>query len=263
MTWLTDIHLNCVSAEQATDFIDAVGQSDADAVLIGGDVAEWPDVVRYLREIAKRVARPVYFVLGNHDYYFNSIQNVRRGVAQLCGQSEHLVWLADAGVIELTPSVGLIGHGGWADARLGDYERSLVTLNDYRLIADLAGLGKQARRPVLEALADEAAAHVRRVLPDALRAYPRVFLLTHVPPFREACWYNHQISDDHWLPHFTSKAMGDAILECTRAAPRTHLTVLCGHTHGRGEARLADNLTVLTGGAVYGAPEIQRVFELD
>ena len=40
------------------------------------------------------------------------------------------------------------------------------------------------------------------------------------------------------------------------------MTVLCGHTHGRGEARILENLLVLTGGATYGKPEVQRILEV-
>ena len=52
--------------------------------------------------------------------------------------------------------------------RLGKYEKSYVMMNDYRLIAELAPLSKEARWPVLKKLGDEAAAHIRRVLPIAL-----------------------------------------------------------------------------------------------
>ncbi len=263
IAWLTDNHLNFLSADDASAFIDSVARVPADAVLIGGDVAEWPDVVRHLRDIAVRLKKPVYFVLGNHDYYHSSIGNVREHVVRLCDEMPQLTWLSGAGVVELAPDVGLVGHGGWADARLGDYGRSDVMLNDYRLIVELADLGKEARRSVLESLADQAADHIRKVLPEALGRYDRVFLLTHVPPFREACWHEGRTSDDDWLPHFACKAMGDAILKAVRLAPDSHLTVLCGHTHGRGEVTPANNLLVLTGGAEYGAPEIQRVFELD
>ncbi|MFM7113065.1 MAG: Eco57I restriction-modification methylase domain-containing protein, partial [Planctomycetota bacterium] len=34
---------------------------------------------------------------------------------------------------------------------------------------------------------------------------------THVPPFREACWHEGELSDDQWAPHFTSVVMGDAL----------------------------------------------------
>lgn len=44
--------------------------------------------------------------------------------------------------------------------------------------------------------------------------------------------------------------------------PDRQLTVLCGHTHGAGETRPLDNVLILTGGAEYGRPVVQRVFEL-
>ena len=91
-------------------------------------------------------------------------------------------------------------------------------MNDYRLIAELTGLDKRARWEVLKTLGDEAAAHMRRVLPLALEQFREVVLLTHVPPFREACWHDGRSSDDEWAPHFTCQAMGEAILEIMSAA---------------------------------------------
>ncbi len=44
--------------------------------------------------------------------------------------------------------------------------------------------------------------------------------------------------------------------------PHRRLTVLCGHTHGRGEAAILPNLRVLTAGAIYGQPGIERLFDL-
>jgi hypothetical protein len=86
-------------------------------------------------------------------------------------------------------------------------------------------------------------------------------VLTHVPPFRDACWHEGRISDDDWAPHFTCHAAGQAILDVLRSHPDRQITVLCGHTHGRGIARLGSNLQVITGGAVYGKPTIAEVFE--
>ena len=99
-------------------------------------------------------------------------------------------------------------------------------------------------------------------LPMALAKYDRVFFATHVPPLREACWHEGRISDDHWSPHFTCLAMGQALLEVMRDFPAKQLTVLCGHTHGAGECRPAPNIEILTGGAIYGVPELVRTFEV-
>jgi predicted phosphohydrolase len=263
IAWLTDLHLNFLTAEELRAFLDLLADAHADGVLISGDIAESRDVASFLQQLADAAGATVCFVLGNHDFYYGSIRGVRRQMVELCEQDPRLVWLNTAGALELTPRVGLVGHDGWADARLGDYERSHVMMNDYVLIEEFAGVDKERRWPLLKAQADEAAHAIRQSLPQALQMYERVVLVTHVPPFREACWHQGQISDDEWLPHFTSHAMGTTLLDIMRHYPRRELTVLCGHTHGLGEARLGkyENIQVLTGGAEYGAPEIQRVFE--
>jgi 3',5'-cyclic-AMP phosphodiesterase len=263
IVWLTDLHLNFLPDERVDEFLDCVAACEGDAVLASGDFGEAKTVVTYLERIADRLGGPIYFVLGNHDFYYGSIRQVRADVAELCRRDPRLLWLNASDVIELAPHSGLVGHDGWADARLGDYERSLVMMNDYRLIEEFARMSKLDRWPLLMAEADAAADHIRRVLPSALARFPRVLLVTHVPPFRESCWHEGQISDDEWLPHFTSKAMGDALLEIMRDYPKRELLVLCGHTHGRGESHPAPNIVVHTGGAQYGAPAIERVFELD
>jgi predicted MPP superfamily phosphohydrolase len=261
--WLTDLHLNFLTADQRVDFLHRVRDQSPDAVLISGDIGEARDVVPFLGQIEAAWPCPVYFVLGNHDFYFGSIAEVRQRIDELCKDHPRLRYLTHCGVEQLTAEVGLLGHDGWADAQLGDYERSLVMMNDYRLIAELAGYSKQSRLAVLQAMGQQAAQQVRGKLQAAAVQYPHVFLVTHVPPFREACWHEGRTSDDEWLPHFTCHAVGEVILEVMRTHPECRLTVLCGHTHSPGETRPLPHVQVLTGGAVYGAPEIQRVFELE
>jgi Icc protein len=208
------------------------------------------------------IGRPIYFVLGNHDFYCGSIHVVREAVRQLCRERPNLHYLTDAEPIELVSGAGLVGHDGWADARFGDYERSYIMMNDYKLIAELAGMTKAQRWPLLKALGDQAAAALRPVLIEALDRFPRVLVATHLPPLREACWHEGQISDDEWAPHFTCKAIGDMLLEIVRERPDRQVTVYCGHTHSPGITRPLPNLTIFTGGSQYGRPTIQRMIEL-
>jgi hypothetical protein len=114
---------------------------------------------------------------------------------------------------------------------------------------------------LLQALGDAAAKHVRQVLPQALDGNRQAILATHVPPLRDACWHQGQISNDEWAPHFVCMAVGEAILDVMRDRPDQRLTVLCGHTHGDGETWPLPNVQILTGGAEYGRPEVKRVFE--
>jgi len=136
-------------------------------------------------------------------------------------------------------------------------------LNDYVLIKDLAWLSPEDRLARMQELAGEAGAHLRRTVGAALEAHERVLVGTHVPPFREACWYQGAISNDDWLPHFTCKASGDALLETLAGRGDKQALVLCGHTHGEGRTRPLPNLEVRTGGAVYTRPAIQEILELD
>ncbi len=261
VAWLTDIHLNFLESAEVERFWEQVAEGRPDAVLLGGDVAEAPSVVDYLAQMSNWLPCPVYFVLGNHDYYRGSIGKVRQQASALCESRANLHFLTGSGPFELSPSVGLVGDDGWADARLGDYERSLVMMYDYRLIDELSGMSKAQRWPVLRELGDAAARHVSEALPQALERYPQVWLLTHVPPFREACWYQGQISNDEWLPHFTCLAVGQAVLKIMREYPQRQLTIFCGHTHSSGECRPLDNVRVVTGQAEYGAPTVQQWLE--
>jgi predicted phosphohydrolase len=263
LAWLTDVHLNFVPAHRIAALCRAIRDANVDAVLLGGDIGEAPDVEELLMSLDARLGLPIDFVLGNHDYYRGSIARVRAGVEALCARSPRLCWLPRAGVVELTPETGLVGHDGWADGRLGDYTRSEVLLNDYLLIEELAGLDKPRRLAQLHVLGDEAAAHFRSVLPEALARFRHVVVLTHVPPFRAACWYRGRISGDDWLPHFACGAVGEVLLEAMAAHQDREMTVLCGHTHSAGEVRVLPNLRILTGGAEYGRPQLQRVLPVE
>ena len=261
VVWLTDIHLNFLTPIQFEKFFSVVRSTDAGSVLISGDIGEAPRLLWYLQQIETRLQRPVYFVLGNHDYYGSSVVEVRSAVADYVSHSRWLKWMNTAGIVELSPGTGLIGHDGWSDGRCGDYAASNVMMNDYLVIQELADISKEDRLGVLQRLGDEAAAYCLEWLPKALAQYPHVFFLTHVPPFCEACWYEGKPSDDNFLPHFAGKALGDALLDVMAQHPNKKVTVLCGHTHGHADIHPLDNLHVIAGSAEYGRVELQQVFE--
>lgn len=263
LAWITDAHLNFVTPEAIDGLCRDVVDADADALLLGGDIGEAPSIEAYLSAIEERVGRPIYFVLGNHDFYFGSIAAVRDVVGSLARRSRWLEWLCAGGIVELTPRTGLVGHGGWGDGRLGAGQATRVSLNDTRLISELTDLEPFELFSRLEAYGDQAAAHVRALLPVALGRYEHVVFLTHVPPFAEACWHEGGISGDEWLPFFVCGAVGDALREAAGRHPDRRITVLCGHTHSAGEVAIRPNLRVLTGAARYGAPALQETLVVD
>ena len=274
IAWTTDLHLNFVSDAGVDRFVEKVRDVHADAVVVGGDIGEADTFAAYLERVTDAIGLPIHFVLGNHDYYKGSISGVREVARELNQRSDLLNWLTESDPIWLTDNTALIGHGGWGDARAADFLKSDVVLNDYLLIEEL----RAASNPVvtsseqilstrlmekLQSLGDEAVDHFRRVLPTALERCDHVVVLMHVPPFREACWHDGNLSDDNWAPHFTCVAAGEVLLEFMEQHPQKRMTILCGHTHSSGSVQIRDNLEVLTGDAEYGQPKVQRMFDVD
>jgi len=259
LAWLTDIHLNFLDSRRVKEFCRSVADHHPDAVLISGDIGDASTIKIYLWILEDEIDRPIYFILGNHDFYHGSIAGVRAAIQELSERSDSLHWLPAKGVVKLTAETCLIGIDSWADGRLGDYEKSHVMLNDYNLIKELTGLDQIARRLKLNELGDSAAAELRDILPEALDRFRQVILLTHVPPFKEACWHEGTLSNDDWLPHFSCKAVGETLVEFMRRNSHCEMTVLCGHTHSAGSAKILPNLSVKTGGGVYGSPRLQEL----
>jgi predicted phosphodiesterase len=260
--WLTDIHLNFLSKDELEGFLATIRSESPDGVLISGDIGESHNLHRYLLELERAWEIPIWFVLGNHDFYRSSAAVVRQAVAELCKGSTYLHWLPAEGVVELGYGTGLVGHDGWADGRAGDYYNSDILLNDYWLIRELADLSPRERYSRLNAFGDEAAEHFRKVLPPALERFAHLYVLIHSPPFAEACWYMGKQSGPAWLPHLACQAAGEVLREAMQAHPDRQMTVLCGHTHGAGVAEILPNLTVITGGAQYKKPALQRIIDV-
>jgi Icc-related predicted phosphoesterase len=262
LAWATDLHFEFATVADVVSLCEQVIGLAPDGLILTGDIAQARSIERYLRALDRALPMPIYFVLGNHDFYYGSVREVRARVAALVAKSAHLVWMSGTDMVQVGPEIALVGHDGWADGRCGDYASSRVLLNDYRLIQELSNLTSEARLAAMRALGDQAAAHFRRVLPLAFVRHRRVIALTHVPPFPETTWYQGRIADPEWLPHFCAGAVGDALLEIMDAHPDHELLVVCGHTHTGGAAQIRSNLRVIVGSAEYGRPALQDVIEI-
>jgi 3',5'-cyclic-AMP phosphodiesterase len=271
LAWLSDIHLNFLKDietqkfdEEYFQFLAAVRDAKPDAILISGDIAEAPELGDYLAMLeAEFHPEPIYFVLGNHDFYRGSIARQRRRIVDFCAERKQLFYLTAAKTpIVLTERTSIVGHDSWADGRYGAYHWSDVILNDYAFIEELTGLSKDERLIRLNALGDEAAAHLRSLLSAALACSENVVMLMHVPPFLEACLYQGRKSAPEWAPHISCRCVGEMILDVMGRHANKRLTVLCGHTHEPASIQPLPNVSVLAAKAAYGQPALQRLIDV-
>ncbi|HEX5061147.1 MAG TPA: metallophosphoesterase [Kofleriaceae bacterium] len=256
-TWLTDIHLNFMRPLALKAFYERVRQERPEVLLVTGDIGEADSVGRFVGELG--AIAPVYYVLGNHDYYRSSIQAVRDRLPA--------GWLPAMQPVRLTERTVMLGIDGWGDARCGDLH-SQIQLSDWQLIDDFAPVryDRAERIALLEDLGTTEAFALGELLARA-PASDALLVLTHVPPFPEACVYAGAQSEPAWLPWFTCIATGEVLAEYARAHPQKQITVLCGHSHGRSVCRPEPNLEVRTGGWApgedeYGNPIVQATLEL-
>jgi len=233
-----------------------IGDLSLEALLITGDISEGDDVVFELNRLADAFGGDIFFVLGNHDFYGDGVANVRREVVSVARQSATLTYLTDAGPVPLSPETWLVGEDGWGDGTVGDAVGTLVRLHDFAQIDDFKGLSTESRNRILKAQGGESADRLRQKLFSLPRDAGEVVVATHVPPFREACWYQGRTADDQWAPYFVCGQVGEVLKAFTCDRPDTKVTVLCGHTHHAGTATLRENLVVHTGAARYEHPEI-------
>jgi predicted phosphohydrolase len=274
--WATDLHLDHVHGLKPTgfsrtsplqSFLDSIARKNPDAIVLTGDTSNAAWALSHLQRISE--IAPTYFVLGNHDYYGSSIRKIRALMGNL--GDPNLWWLQKSGPVRLSNEVGLVGVDGWGDARVGNVHTSNVGLTDWQAISELTYQGRgpmwceKARRhreKRLQELGAKDARVLEKALREALGRFQKVFVAIHTPPWPEASWYNGKPSDPDWLPWFCCSAAGKAISQCAGEWSDREIVVLCGHTHGHGEATIHPNVRALTGGATYGAPSIQRVFEV-
>jgi predicted phosphohydrolase len=263
LIWCSDIHLNFLEFPARQEFYAKLKESEGETIVISGDIAESHNVVSLLTELKQHSGKKVYFVLGNHDFYGSNIASVKRSVLGL-GHLES-EW-----VVQLDASTALVGVDGWGDCRFGDYENSRLTMSDWIYIEDLKGpyysrtyTDKDILKIKLQQLADLDAAKLKRRVLRALKqpGIKRVIIVTHVPPFKEACLYAGQKSTLGGLPFFASKILGTSLLPIIEANKQVDFLWLSGHTHSSVTVHKRENLVVRVANSQYYFPQIAEVIE--
>ena len=273
LAWCTDVHLDFLDGPDDVgrvheEFAEPLSRVDCDGVVISGDISLAQHIVRHLNILDRIVGKPIYFVLGNHDFYGGAFDVVRGQVDELCSKSNGLRYLTGSDPVPLSDDVALVGDDGWYDARHGNLGASNFVMSDWFRISDYINAGAMevgawGPRPHMgivvatsRKFADASAERLRASLRSAAATHPTVLVVTHIPPWPKAHRHNGKTGSPSTHPWYTSKASGDAIEEVAREFPKTRFEVFCGHTHGKFDARITSNIICHVGGADYGAPAI-------
>lgn len=255
LVWLTDVHLNQFFYEKRLEFYRAINSLAIDAVLITGDIAEATSLREILLELYQNIQKKVYFVLGNHDYYYSSFAAVREILAKFCQDHLTLIWL-DQQIVRLTSATTLVGVGGWYDGRYGDYQQSTFPNYDKYHIRDLKQVSVEKNWQINRDFADQQAKLLAKHLQQAVRQHPKkIMIATHVPPFDQQYWRVGRLTSSDYLPYFSSKATTDVLSSFSKQYPKISFHVVAGHVHQPATAKIFDNLSVAVGCATFITPD--------
>ena len=265
IAWTSDIHLDRLIERDYAEFKEHLEELNPECLLISGDIAEGDVVYKSLKDFNDAFSFPIYFVLGNHDFYFGRFEEIKREIRGLVSACKNIHWLSECGVVALNQSTALIGIEGWGDGQYAPVaESGLAIPKDFFTIKDLAELKREQFGSYINKLGEASAKSLRPVLLEAVNNYEKIIFVTHVPPFREASLdRSGRICDDIKVPFYTCKAIGDLLLEVMSSNPSCQMTVLCGHTHEKCEVQILENLRVRVKDASYGSWWDATIINLD
>lgn len=262
--WATDIHLDRLTEPDYLEYKEYLQELSPSCLIISGDIAEGNFVFKSLKDFNDSLNFPIYFVLGNHDFYFSGFAEVEEKIRALVKESERLNWLTESGIVPLNDTTALIGVEGWGDAGNGTLNLSEGSARDVMSIADYKGLSREAIGELMKKKGAGYAEILRPVLLEAVKNYQKVILVTHVPPFVEICLDRSlRICNEYKLPFYTCKVIGDMLLEVMTENPSCQMTVLCGHTHEKADAQILPNLRVRVKESGYGSWWNATIINLD
>lgn len=266
----TDIHLDHLKSEdELIAFCKSLIKTDPQAILITGDISNGKSLIYHLSVIEKITQKPVYFICGNHDFFSESIEKLRKQIREVTNISTHLKYLSDKDMsyVNLTNDTALVGHDGWYDMMHGNTSTIRFLMNDWMYISEYAGtmwkhdnswkLDKVKIVDISRKLAHEGALHIRNGIKAATKFYKNIVVMTHVPPFEQASLYMGRPSELDARPMFTSKIMGDMLFDASKTYPEINFTVLCGHTHDPFNDMITPNMRCIVGKADYGHPRYE------
>lgn len=252
LVWFSDCHLNLsVLPFLKRRFITRLQAAQPDGLILTGDISTGQFLERDLRFLARHFGGPIYFVLGNHDVHARYIASVHADIHRLCNEYRNLIWMTAASPVSLTPDVALVGTEGWYDAQNGD-PGLLRWSSDWYLTADFRQLPDHAARVDLwRAMAQDSADLVTQQLNGALANHTTVYVMTHVPPWKEATRAVGTWAERYWLPYNTNTVLGQAIERVMYRRTDKRVIVLAGHTHSPCQIRVTDNIDCMVARASY------------
>ena len=260
--WFTDCHLDKLLPWTLAKFIYDIVKENPAGVFLTGDISVGPLLCYHLKLMAEFIHCPIYFILGNHDYYFKTFEEQHQNIRDLCKQYDNLIWVTESDIIYLGNEVALIGAEGWYDARLGNPDYLKFTF-DWLLIKDFKKCKNMTQRiDMFRELSKNSCKIIKEKLESALdKDYKTIYILTHMPPWKQATRDEGTFLEKYYLPYNVNLALGETIEKVMQDRKKKSVECWVGHTHVPEYIRVSRNIVCQVGAAhKLKIPHSQKIY---
>ena len=328
---ITDIHLDHLQEQTRPVYIAETGKTKRvtglkefvdyyqhrivadglDGIFLTGDITTCQHLPDHLKFLAEMIKCPIYFILGNHDYYGGDkiMGGLSQKFATTCDRdlgpattgvqhstNLHYMTARKESIIQTTEEgkkIAIVGSDGWYDGEYAYFSRSELFMTDFVTIKEFKTLFKETIKektrsgqfypmtpgdsffsyhrehglpyPLQKKFKDVAMEFTKILDEQIVHALANdvneIVVLTHVPPYENNSQYRGKVSDEDWMPYFSSKFCGDAVRIAALNNPKVKFTVLCGHSHADVTNQVRENLVCYTTAAEYRQIYAGRVLE--
>lgn len=259
--WFSDIHLERASSYDKIKFLYSLIKEKPAGIFLTGDISNGIKLCYHLRIIAIIANCPIYFSLGNHDYYFSSLEKTTNKLRRLCQKHKNLIWLNDIKFARLSKKTAVIGVDGWYDVDKGNpnllkYTTDWLFVKDFRKLPSIV-----ERMDLWKKIAYDSALNAEIKINEVINAgFKNIYLLTHFPPWQEATKDVGSIFENFWISYNTNLTLGRKIKEVMSKHNNIRLTVLSGHTHEQSIVWIRKNIQCIVNDSNYlGGPQIRNI----
>jgi len=241
--WITDIHADKKTEKEKEELLCRLEAARSDVLFLTGDIAEGEITALFLEDLWERFRKPVFFVLGNHDYHGSFLEDKRRDFSEK--YSKDLVYLPSMEGVDLGNGRGLVGIDNWYN--LLDHPEREQRLEDFEAVLDFQGCDKKVLESICQELCDKAIEELDLKLKKAFASYREIDILMHVPPFYPRLIYGEMGAKDPFAFCWSCHPLGQFLMGQLKKHPHISVRIFSGHTHKKGFYKPLSNLEVRIG----------------
>lgn len=244
--WATDLHLNYFNEKYIYNFGKSLSKHKTKGLIISGDISLGNKLERNLKTLSDAIQMSIYYVLGNHDYWYSSFAEIDKLSASLNDNS--LINLNHSH-LQIDEKTILIGFDGWYDCSLGSIDSS-VQMTDWVRIKEFEN---QDPIKISKERSQSYKSFLNRSLSFKNQGVTNQIIISHIPPFEQLI-KNKKTAK----PFYGSSISGQMLTQLSGNFNK--IICLSGHTHNRASYQ-QDNLFCYVGEACRGKPALAGLLD--